>query len=158
QTALDKAVRTLEYKQQEKTKLKEFELIVESMQQAVVVLDKQDKVKTFNQSAQSIMPEVESDRSIDDCENLSDNQSLTSYIEERKEQHNTLLEVNNQRLLANMFIIQADDKYSGAILILDKLDNIQKVELNVRKKLHDKGLTAKHTFSDIITENGSMKE
>src|SRR5699024_9360080 len=69
QTALDQAVRTLEFKQQEKTKLKEFELIVESMQQAVVVLDKQDKVKTFNQSAQSIMPELESDRSIDDCEN-----------------------------------------------------------------------------------------
>src|SRR5699024_1251944 len=54
QMAVDQAIRTLEFKQQEQSKLHELELVLHSMQQAVIVVDKEDQIKTFNQRAKAL--------------------------------------------------------------------------------------------------------
>ncbi|MEN1968884.1 sigma 54-interacting transcriptional regulator [Lentibacillus sp. N15] len=157
QIALEQAVRILELKHRDQNKRKELELVLHSMQQAVIVIDDRNKIKTYNAKAEMIFPRLkEMNRSDEYCKVIA-NETLISHINSQKDHRNILIEVENQKVLATTLITRTNGLYAGAIQMFEKVNDIQQLELKTRKEVYKKGLVAKHSFSDIITINEKMK-
>src|SRR5690625_2775170 len=154
QLALEQAIRTIELKYQEQSKIKELELILHSMQQAVIVVDDKNKIKTYNEKAKMIFPRL---IQFNEYRKVISNETLIDHIVNQEESRNILVEVENQKVLVTTMITRTNGLYAGAIQMFEKLNDIQQLELEIRKEVFKKGLVAKHTFSDIITVNEEMK-
>lgn len=74
----------------------------------------------------------------------------------KKEQRNKLLQ--GKRIIYTTLPIYIDGNFQGSVLIFEETKKLQKLELEIRKELNKKGLTAKHRFTDIVTKNKEMKE
>jgi transcriptional regulator with PAS, ATPase and Fis domain len=68
-----------------------------------------------------------------------------------------VLDVNGRRTVLNITPIAARGVSGGAVIVLQELGKIQAIEKKVRSQLHEKGLVAKYTFSDIFTRTASME-
>ncbi|WP_373893789.1 sigma 54-interacting transcriptional regulator [Virgibacillus sp. CBA3643] len=154
QLALEQAIRTIELKYQEQSKIKELELILHSMQQAVIVVDDKNKIKTYNEKAKAIFPRLIQSNAY---RKVVSNETLIHHIDNQEDHRNILVEVESQKVLATTLITRTNGLNAGAIQMFEKLDDIQQLELKIRKEVFKKGLIAKHTFSDIITVNEEMK-
>src|SRR5699024_3695885 len=86
------------------------------------------------------------------------NDELAVYINKRQELRNALVEINEQKVLVNTLITITNGQYSGAIQTFERLNDIQQLEMNIRKKLHKKELIDKHNFTDIISADKYMKD
>lgn len=139
-------------------KRKELELILHSMQQAVIVIDDKNQIKTYNEKAATIFPRLRDLVQPGDYHNIVAHEVLSSHITNQEDHHNKLIEVEDQQILATTLITRTNGVYAGAIQMFEKLTDIQQLELKTRKEVFQKGLVAKHTFSDIITVNEEMKE
>ncbi len=157
QLALEQAIRTLELKYQEQSKRKELELILHSMQQAVIVVDDKNRIKTFNEKAKKIFPRLKNLTQSNEYHEVISNDILIHDIDNQEDHRNVLIEVENQKVLATTLITRTNGLYAGAIQMFEKLNDIKQLELKIRKEVFKKGLIAKHTFSDIITINDEMK-
>jgi transcriptional regulator, propionate catabolism operon regulatory protein len=157
QVALEQAIRTLELKYQEQSKHKELELILHSMQQAVVVVDNKNRIKIYNQKAKMIFPRLKNLAQSNEYREVISNETLIHHINNQEDHRNVLIEVENQKVLATTLITRTNGVYAGAIQMFENLNDIQQLELKIRKEVYKKGLIAKHTFSDIITINDEMK-
>ncbi|MEW9124759.1 MAG: sigma 54-interacting transcriptional regulator, partial [Thermotaleaceae bacterium] len=69
-----------------------------------------------------------------------------------------IMDIYDQKIVTNRIPIIIDNKLQGAVAIFEEIKSIQKLELNIRKKLNEKGLVAKHTFEDIIGETNEIKK
>lgn len=156
--AIEQAVRTLELKYQEQRKRKELELILHSMPQAAIVVDDKNHIKTYNEKAATIFPRLRDLTPSDDYHNIMAHKELSSHLLNHEDHYNKLIEVDNQHILATTLITRTDGAYAGAVQMFEKLTDIQQLELKTRKEVFQKGLVARHTFSDIITVNEEMKE
>lgn len=64
-----------------------------------------------------------------------------------------LVNIRDQKFLITSQPINYEGNERGFILTLKPLKQIQDMETRARKKLHNRGLVAKHVFSDIIGES-----
>jgi transcriptional regulator, propionate catabolism operon regulatory protein len=157
QLALEQAIRTLELKYQEQSKRKELELILYSMQQAVIVVDEKNRIKTFNEKAKMIFPRLKNLAQSNEYREVISNDTLIQHIDNQEDHRNVLIEIENQKVLATTLITRTNGLYGGAVQMFEKLNDIKQLELKIRKEVFNKGLIAKYTFSDIITINDEMK-
>jgi transcriptional regulator, propionate catabolism operon regulatory protein len=157
QLALEQAIRTLELKYQEQSKRKELELILYSMQQAVIVVDEKNRIKTFNEKAKMIFPRLKNLAQSNEYREVISNDTLIQHIDNQEDHRNVLIEIENQKVLATTLITRTNGLYGGAVQMFEKLNDIKQLELKIRKEVFKKGLIAKYTFSDIITINDEMK-
>jgi transcriptional regulator, propionate catabolism operon regulatory protein len=157
QLALEQAIRTLELKYQEQSKRKELELILYSMQQAVIVVDEKNRIKTFNEKAKMIFPRLKNLAQSNEYHEVISNDTLIHHIDNQQDHRNVLIEIENQKVLATTLITRTNGLYGGAVQMFEKLNDIKQLELKIRKEVFKKGLIAKYTFSDIITINDEMK-
>ncbi|NQD64998.1 sigma 54-interacting transcriptional regulator [Bacillus haikouensis] len=157
QLALEQAIRTLELKYQEQSKRKELELILYSMQQAVIVVDEKNRIKTFNEKAKMIFPRLKNLAQSNEYREVISNDTLIHHIDNQEDHRNVLIEIENQKVLVTTLITRTNGLYGGAVQMFEKLNDIKQLELKIRKEVFKKGLIAKYTFSDIITINDEMK-
>ena len=73
-----------------------------------------------------------------------------------KDQQPTIFTVENETFVATLSPVYVADERLGAILVIDDVQDIQKKELNIRKKINQKSLKAQYHFSDIIGSSESI--
>lgn len=150
---LQEAKQVLDASQTEKARVKQMESILNMIAEAVLTIDKRGQVTLYNTSAEKIFGYSKKDvlgRQLGDCIPES---KLTETLKWRKEEKNILIEVNNKKIVSNRIPILIDEEIHGAVAIFEEVSHIQKLELNIRTKLNEKGLVAKYTFAKI--ENNS---
>lgn len=79
---------------------------------------------------------------------------LTALHGQSTIQHDVMFSYNNKRMISDISPIIINSEYSGAIISARFVDEIQKLEQNIRSRLSQKGLVAKTNFVDI---HGSSK-
>lgn len=119
QLALEQAIRTIELKYQEQSKIKELELILHSMQQAVIVVDDKNKIKTYNEKAKAIFPRLIQSNAY---RKVVSNETLIHHIDNQEDHRNILVEVESQKVLATTLITRTNGLNAGAIQMFEKLD------------------------------------
>ncbi|GAK05740.1 sigma-54-dependent transcriptional activator [Geomicrobium sp. JCM 19037] len=147
--AIEQAVRTLEIQHRERAKRKELELIIGSMTQAVVVIDELEHIKTYNEHAVSLFPSLKKSNVYRE---VVQHEALQKQVETMEEERKVVT-VGGQQL-----IVTTVPTMSGAIQWFEAIQDVQQLELKIRKELYDKGLVAKHTFADVLTVNAELQQ
>ena len=154
--ALNQAVNLLEINTKERVRIKEFEALLNIMDEGVLTIDKENKVNIYNESAEKIFGIPKSQVIGKDINESVPSNILECVLNKNKQQNDILVEVNNKKVVYSRIPIIINDKIQVTVAIFQEINNIEKLELNIRKKLNEKGLIAKSTFSDIIGQSKEM--
>jgi transcriptional regulator with PAS, ATPase and Fis domain len=116
----------------------------------VIALDRRGRITLFNKVAEEL-----SGWSVKNAIN----REVTEVIPKAGCQHllqtgrpelGAVLEIGSVKVVANRVPIIVDGRIEGVVTTFQKLDVLQKIESNVRRKLSDKGLSARYRFEDIL--------
>ncbi|AOY75258.1 sigma 54-interacting transcriptional regulator [Clostridium formicaceticum] len=155
--ALEEAERVLKMNMRERARVKEMETILNMIDEAVLTIDKDEVVTVYNSKAEKIFGKAKDrviGRKIKDC---LPNSTLTKVLRSSAGEANMIMEVNDKKVVSNRIPITIDQHLHGAVAIFEEIKSIQKLELNIRKKLNEKGFVAKHSFLDIIGSSNGLK-
>ncbi len=148
--AILEARRVNEVRKQEKRKAEQLKAMLNFTYDGVIALDKHGKITVFNKVAEEL-----SGWSVAEAIN----REVTEVIPRAGCQHllrtgqpelGAILEIGKVKVVANRVPIIVDGKVDGVVTTFQKLDVLQKIESNVRRKLSAKGLSARYRFNDII--------
>ncbi|MFB9760279.1 sigma 54-interacting transcriptional regulator [Ectobacillus funiculus] len=157
--ALETAANVLQAQTKERAKVKEMQSILNVINDAVLTIDPNGIITVSNDSVKRIFDFSQEDivgKSYSDC--LTD-PHLLKLIEEKKEVRNLLhTTANGKKIVVNQIPIYVDSVFHGSVGIYQEISRIQNLELNIRKRLNDRGLFAKSTFDDFVTTNSKMKQ
>ena len=131
--------------------------MLNSVQDAVIAIDENEKVQLFNERAQNIL-KVGSARIINkklshvlpDFSFLKDN--LINKIEEKEK----LIRIRSLVLNYSTSLIWEDNKIKGMLLVFQDTTRLQRLEQKIRRELNKKGLVARYNFKDMIYADESM--
>ncbi|MDQ1002051.1 transcriptional regulator with PAS, ATPase and Fis domain [Neobacillus niacini] len=157
--ALETATNVLRAQTRERAKIKEMQSILNVINDAVLTIDPNGIIQVYNDSAKRIFDFPYEDivgKKYSDCFKDS---HLLKLFEEKKEERNLLHTVGNgKKIVVNQIPIYVDSVFHGSVGIYQEISRIQNLELNIRKRLNDRGLFAKSTFDDFVTTNSRMKQ
>ncbi|NLK63780.1 MAG: sigma 54-interacting transcriptional regulator, partial [Tissierellia bacterium] len=129
--------------------------ILEIVSEGILCIDKNENTIFCNKSFSELLD-------IDYHELLSKNykeiefeQCLKNIIYKKDDVLYEVINYKDKKLLVTK--LNLPNSLKGFILNIQKVSHIQAVESNVRKKLMDKGFTAKYSFENIIGESAIIK-
>ncbi len=144
-------------RKQEKQKAEQLKAMLNFTYDGIIALDKHGKITVFNKVAEEISG-IPVEKAI--------NRNVTEIIPKAgcqyllrtgKPELGAVLEIGKIKVVANRVPIIVDGKIEGVVTTFQKLDVLQKIESNVRRKLSDKGLSARYRFEDIIGRSEALK-
>ncbi|MCM3655332.1 sigma 54-interacting transcriptional regulator [Metabacillus litoralis] len=157
-TALETAKNVLQAQTKERAKIKEMQSILNVINDAVLTIDPNGIIQVYNDSAKRIFGFSHDILGKKYSECFKDSH-LLKIIEEKKEERNLLHSVaNGKKIVVNQIPIYVDSAFHGSVGIYQEISRIQNLELNIRKRLNDRGLFAKNMFEDFVTTNSKMKQ
>lgn len=135
-----------------------MEVILSTVKEAIIAVDQSEKIALINPEAEKILE-------------LSSSNTIGRHIKEVLPQielfgcihYGESIVHDIRRIADNYFIISAnpttDDKgcYSGAVITLRPVGEVQEMETKVRRTLRRKGNEAKHTFGEIVGDSLELK-
>jgi propionate catabolism operon transcriptional regulator len=154
---IQEARRVNQVRKQEKRKAEQLKAMLNFTYDGIIALDKQGKITVFNKVAEELSG-VPVEKAI--------NRNVIEIIPKAGCQHllktgrpelGAVLEIGNTKVVANRVPIIVDGKIEGVVTTFQKLDVLQKIESNVRRKLSAKGLSARYRFEDIIGNSPALK-
>ncbi|RUQ27858.1 PAS domain-containing protein [Peribacillus cavernae] len=136
---------------------KEAQVIIDSSHDGVIVVDQEARVTLVNKHAKEILglPDQIIGSKITE---FIPNSDLLRILRTGKSEMGDINTIFNRELIINRLPIMEEGKVVGAVSNIKHIDDIQKMEMKIRKKLHQSGLEAKHQLSDIIGTSNVMKE
>ena len=154
--ALIRARAIINYSRRDLEQTEQFKAVVNSSEDAIIALDSARRISLINVVAQrmfSIDAKVAYGRSILDY-------PLIPFAQLNSSQANgkVVFEVQNLRLVASQVPVIVDDQEIGSVITVRDVTKILQLEEKIRKELYQKGLTAKFSFNDIVSESAQMKK
>lgn len=135
----------------------QVEAIVHSAHDGVVAVDRNGKVKLVNEHAKTILG-VDAEmkgRNITDFIPQSD---MLRVLEKGETERNDIATIGGRQVVINRSPVIVKGKIVGAVSNFKEITDIQKIELQLRRKLHRQGLEAKYRLSHIIGDTPEIKE
>lgn len=151
------ARRVNQVRKQERRKAEQLKAMLNFTYDGVIALDRRGRITVFNKVAEEL-----SGWSVKNAIN----REVTEVIPKAGCQHllrtgrpelGAVLEIGSVKVVANRVPIIVDGKIEGVVTTFQKLDVLQKIESNVRRKLSDKGLSARFRFDDILGKSEPLQ-
>lgn len=156
--AIARAREIMHIRRRDKAKTEQIRSIMNSIREGVMAIDGEGVITTFNPAAEKILnipaKYVIGYPLTEVFPNLNWDEALINEIYN----FDRIDKVRETYIIANRFPIKVNKKIVGVVSTFQKLDNIQKAEEIIRKKLYIKGLAAQYKFSDIIGDSKVMKD
>lgn len=135
-----------------------FRYVVQYSFTGVIVTDEENRVTVFNPAAEQIFGMTANQalgRPIDEV--VPQNQSL-SVNEKQRLQIEELKTIRQKQLMVNRIPIVEERRILGAICTFQEVSNIQSMEERIRRASHEKGLTARMRFQDVLGGSKVVRE
>lgn len=146
---MEDALYLLDVKIKEQMNTRRYRLIVDSVDDGIISLDKYQKQPIMNQFAEHFC-----------SKNQIDPQQLIQVIEECRNSPNGKTEIRTLRqnctIALQCFSIDMEADTLGIVAKFQDITKIQKLEEKIRTELSQKGLIAKYTFDDILYNSSAM--
>lgn len=156
--ALLEAGRVLEAVKNEENKRKELEIILQQIGKGIITLDRQLRVKKYNDLAGKLLG-VDPDQLQG---SLVDDFLPIRTIDELRSKGEAVIDDGDRRIVITAIPIIEGDRLESSIIILDRVENIVNQELAIRTSIYEKqGLVARYGFEDIYGSSeaiGSLKK
>lgn len=158
QTALLQAIKIAYAKKNEFERAKQFQTILEFTREGIVATDQKGFIKVFNRSAEKITG-IPSEKALDRfVSSVLPNCRLGHVLQLGEKELDQLQFMGDTKVLINRVPIVLKNATIGAIATFQTVDNVQKAEQTIRKKLFDRGFVAKNRFEDIVGESNAIME
>ena len=138
---------------------KNFEKLCDINNNITFVINENNEIFLFNEMAQKYFNKKRLEDIIGNDYKLVFNHypELLSHIASTDPLNDTLITINDQKLLISSFDMDIDKSQNKAFTLLP-ISTIQKREGLIRKKLQATGFIARHTFDDILGSSNEMQQ
>lgn len=139
-------------------RLERYENIFNYTHDAIIAVDSRGRVDVINQVArQMLVPGTDTyiGRPI---EEIMPNTRINAVLRSGKMETDQLMKVNDTLVSTNRIPIIVNGRTKGVVATFRDIKSLQTAEQNIRLKLHQKGLTAKYRFTDILGDSDAIKE
>jgi transcriptional regulator with PAS, ATPase and Fis domain len=150
--ALKEAFKVADALRRERETGERLQVILDSIQEGIISIDKDGKITHFNRPAKKIL-----DMAAPFEWPKDDETGIYEAVQASKRWIGEIREFSGEKYVCNMNPIVVNKDSLGAVLVLQELNSLQRLEQNVRRNLHQKGLTAKFSFDDILTQDPAMR-
>lgn len=133
------------------------EAIVNSAHDGVIAVDREGCITVVNEHAKKILGlkgEVKG-RKITEFIPESD---MMRVLTTGKIEMGDIANITNRQIVINRFPVIVRGRVVGAVSNFKELTDIQRLELKLRKRLHQNGLEAKYSLSDIVGQSREINE
>lgn len=148
--ALERAMTVIRAREQERIKSQLFQTILDHVYDGVFVVSEQGLISLCNPVAGRML-DIQQGATV-----VDDSSELTRLLEDYGPRLGYILEVNNQKILANRAPIQVGKEIIGTVVTFQDITKIQRMEEQIRKELYSQGLVARYTLDEIIAGSKSM--
>lgn len=157
QLSVDIAFDILKAKVQERGNQKRQSIIMENFHEGVISLNRMNRIIHINQAAIDIL-ELDKEKDYESLfvSDILDRSELLNEMLAPKELTDSLLKYKNKTLIINKHVIDVNSQLDGNVILLSDVEDLQKKENKVRRKLNKNVVGAKYTFDDIIGQSDQM--
>lgn len=135
----------------------EEEAIVHSAHNGVIAINKEGKITVVNEHARKILG-IQVEMKGKKITELIPHSDMIRVLQTGKIELGDIATINKTSVVINRFPVIVNDRIVGAVSNFRELTDIQNMELKLRKKLHQKGLEAKYTLSDIVGNSSEIQQ
>ena len=153
-TAITDAINILEVNERDKRWNNLFRTVLDTINEGVILVDRDAKISHMNQRARKLMGNYAVGSRIDDPVYL---RQLKRVFQSGESIHDELTEDNNYKFSTTIIPIHSDKHIAEAVMVLQEIEYVRKVEQRVRQKVAQKGLVATKTFDNILGESSSTQ-
>ncbi len=154
--AILEARRVNAVRKRERSKAEQIKVMLNFTNDCIIAIDKAGKITVFNKMAEKLTgwsAEKAINRFVTEVIPKAGCQHL---LKSGKTELGAIFEIGNVKVVGNRVPIIVDGKIDGVITTIQKLEVLQKIESKIRFKLSDRGLTARHSFDNIIGKSETL--
>lgn len=139
------------------TRMETYQAVVNFTHDAILSIDDQACVSALNPVAERIIGCRASDSVGKPVEEVLPNTLMPEVLRSGERQMNQMMQINKTLTNTNRIPIVVDGQIRGVVATFQDVKQLQTTEQKIRLKLHEKGLVAKYTFSDILGSSNAIK-
>lgn len=153
--ALERAVEVIDIRRRDREYSRRLSTMMQSVGEGIVCIDEKEKVLYVNHHAEELLgfdgrreigkPVVEANSALLPLLNLSKGSGQRCSVK-------------GAELVVNRVAVVDGKHQFGELFTMQKISQLQQLEQKIRKELHLKGLVARFTFKDIVTEDKSLAD
>ena len=140
-----------------KTRLETYRTVLDFTHDAIMSIDDQCRVQVLNPVAERIMGCRAADAIGRPVDQVLPNTMLPDVLRSGVKQTNQMMQIGSTLTNTNRIPIVVDGQIRGVVATFQDIKQLQTTEQKIRLKLHEKGLVAKYSFSDIIGESRAIR-
>lgn len=132
--------------------------MLDGIHDAVVAINNEHKVILYNTRAQELLGKSKEDvMNKPLLEVLPSLKFMLDILNSKKKSHREMRYIDGLVLTSYTATLKVDNSAYGVLCSFQDVTKLQKLEQKIRYELNKKGLYAKYTFEDIITEDKEMQ-
>lgn len=139
------------------TRMETYQAVLNFTHDAILSIDEQHRVQVLNPVAERIMGCRAADAIGQPVEQVLPNTLLPKVLRSGEKETNQIMQINKTMTNTNRIPIVVDGQIRGVVATFQDIKQLQTTEQKIRLQLHEKGLVAKYTFSDILGESRAIK-
>ncbi|MFR3730996.1 sigma 54-interacting transcriptional regulator [Lacrimispora sp.] len=136
--------------------LERYKNILNYTHDAIIAIDGSGHIEVTNQVAEKILNKGKFPLEGRRIEEVLPNTQMIKILRTGEAETGQLMNINGTMFSTNRVPIIVNHKVKGAVATFRDIKSLQSTERQIRIKLHEKGLTAKYYFSDIIGNSQIM--
>lgn len=157
-TAIEEAVKIYHAMALERLKNRNYQTILDSIDEGVISIKEDNSISIFNHSAEKIFQikrEIALGKKI---ENIIASTEPSYVLKTQKEICGAIQKTAKYTLVTNHIPVIVDNKIKGVVSTFQDITKIQQMEAKIRAETIKKGFQSKKGFQDIICKSSIMKE
>lgn len=155
---LDQAAAIARARKREVRKAEQWQTILKFAHDGIVATDDKGIVTLLNRSAEKIAGVAQKDALGHPVVEVLANSRLVKVMRTKKPEINQIQALGNRNILTNRVPIIVNDEVVGSVATFQTIDEIQRAEQKIRRKLYDTGFMAKNYFENMIGEDKVFRQ
>jgi transcriptional regulator with PAS, ATPase and Fis domain len=157
---LKRAIQQVAIGSQLQQTLDEFKNMLNYSFEAICILDKEGRITAYNEQAVNMFTLIEEDSYIGkffaDLVTALETDEFNDVLNKGKAYYSRIINVNNMVGMLNITPNNKDDISHGAVVHFTTIQQIEKMESQVKSEFYQKGHFAKYKFDDILGESETL--
>lgn len=140
----------------EKAKKGMFSTVLDYSYEGIITIDQNCLITGFNPAAQQLTKILSIEAIGKKIKKVLPTLKLDQVVETGLSDLHYLVQIKGMQIMCNKVPIIVNEKPVGAVATMQDVTNIQQMEAQIRRDIHDRGHRANFTFDDILVNSPQM--
>lgn len=158
QVAIQEARRILSAVKHEKHMTEHLRAVMNFVGDGIISIDRNDRITHFNQTAENILKISAAESIGRKIYDVFRSPRIHEILHSKKKYVGEMISEGPLKLSFNQIPLLESEGVNGAVITFQEIQEIQRMEFNIRKSIAKKGFVAKYDFDKIIHKSAEMKD